>query len=220
MGDAIIVSQLQVLLQQHIKLRQFHCRTSSLESVSSLCNSSHSRKFDTSKWICNTFLVCHVNTPVALLWSSRGWRAGRPGDVRQQQEADGAQHEQQETLLLQGAWGGATAAEEVAHLQLLLCFYPDFLSCVFSREKFSLFLLFIVNIYRLPLMYSSCLMESLCTAVSLFLCAPFVLPERCCEIQRWGTSWSPTPPTSTTWPTWDQETASRSLKTCQWYIYI
>ena len=49
-----------------------------------------------------------------LLRSSRRRRAGRSGDVRQQQEADGAQHEQQETILLQGARGRATSAEEVS----------------------------------------------------------------------------------------------------------
>lgn len=47
------------------------------------------------------------------LCCSRGRRAGRPRDVRQQQETDGAQHEQQETLLFPSARGGEAAAEEV-----------------------------------------------------------------------------------------------------------
>lgn len=80
-----------------------------------------SKKFDmplsTTEVHLQHLVVCHINMPAALLWSSRGWWAGRPGDVRQQQEADGAQHEQQETLLLQGAWGRAASAEEVVYLQ-------------------------------------------------------------------------------------------------------
>lgn len=135
------------------------------------------------------FVVVGLNMPVALLWSSRrGW-ARCSGDVRQQQEADGAQHEQQETLFLQGAWGRATSAEEVVYLS--------------NRQ---------LSTYRE--LYSLCDRFFVSSLVTLN-----VFPERCCEIQRWGTSWSPTPPTLTMWLTWDPVMGSRSLKICPWYTH-